>query len=197
MCWNHTCPSHWESVVHIFLFILTTSTLTWVPYSGGIAQPFAMFPSLLFSSSYKILPGLSSWKSSLSIFLHSFKPPLYLHSLHTKTQMRLGSFPRSLPVSPWLGAELEDWSCFLFHFIHLFMVLVTRHGVIVASCRISPCGMWDLSSSTRNHTCIPELQGGFLTTGPPGRSLEFLSWFCIRAGHLVLWTSAFSVVKLV
>ena len=120
MCWNHTCPSHWESVVHIFLFILTTSILTWVPYSGGIAQPFAMFPSLLFSSSYKILPGLSSWKSSLSIFLHSFKPPLYLHSLHTKTQMRLGSFPRSLPVSPWLGAELEDWSCFLFHFIHLF-----------------------------------------------------------------------------
>ena len=32
------------------------------------------------------------------------------------------------------------------------------------------CGMWDLSSPTRDQTFTTALEGGFLTTGPPGKS---------------------------
>ena len=53
-----------------------------------------------------------------------------------------------------------------------------RAGSVVAVCGLSscgtwaqlPCGMWDLSSLTRDQTRIPSLEGGFLTTGPPGKS---------------------------
>ena len=34
-----------------------------------------------------------------------------------------------------------------------------------------PGGTWDLSSSTRDQPASPALEGGFLTTGPPGTFL--------------------------
>ena len=37
------------------------------------------------------------------------------------------------------------------------------------------CGMWDLSSLTRDGTESPVLEDGFLTTGPPGKSMVILS----------------------
>ena len=40
--------------------------------------------------------------------------------------------------------------------------------------------MWDLSSLTRDQTCIPALQGRFLITGPLGESLELCSWHRVR-----------------
>ena len=45
-----------------------------------------------------------------------------------------------------------------------------------------PCAIWDLSSSTRDWTCIPALEGRFLTTGPPGKNQSAnIFWvnFCI------------------
>ena len=41
------------------------------------------------------------------------------------------------------------------------------------SCPSSP-GMWDLSSLTRDGTLTPALEGGFVTTGPLGKSLSGL-----------------------
>ena len=50
---------------------------------------------------------------------------------------------------------------------------------LVVVCRLSSCGtwawlfhgVWDLSFPTRDEPMSPALQGGFLTTGPPGESL--------------------------
>ena len=44
-----------------------------------------------------------------------------------------------------------------------------------------PRGMWGLNSLTRNGTHVPSLEGGFLTTGPPGKSCVriFLSFSSI------------------
>ena len=47
-----------------------------------------------------------------------------------------------------------------------------------------PCGMWDLSSPTRDRTHVPCIGGGFFTTGPSGKSpfvifkLNYLSFYC-------------------
>ena len=53
--------------------------------------------------------------------------------------------------------------------------------------------MWDLSFPTRDWTCVPALEGGFLTTGPPGKSLSGLSWLCFPPLALI----ASIVVKVV
>jgi len=55
-------------------------------------------------------------------------------------------------------------------------VLVVACGVFVVAHRLQiswefPSGGWDLSSLTRDPTHIPCLHSGFLTMGPPGKSL--------------------------
>ena len=51
-------------------------------------------------------------------------------------------------------------------------------GSVVVAC--GPCGSWDLSSPIRIESTSPALEGRFLTTGPPGKSLEFFFFFfCI------------------
>ena len=39
-----------------------------------------------------------------------------------------------------------------------------------------PHGMWNLSSLTRDWAPLPALEGGFLSTGPPGKSHAGLSY---------------------
>ena len=48
--------------------------------------------------------------------------------------------------------------------------------------------MWDLSSPTRARTHIPWLEGGFITTGPPGKSpqLSFIT-YCYFSASLNLF----------
>ena len=49
--------------------------------------------------------------------------------------------------------------------------VVAAHGL--PSCGVwaqFPCGLWDLSSLTRDEPESPALQGRSLTTGPPGKS---------------------------
>ena len=43
--------------------------------------------------------------------------------------------------------------------------VIAAHGLLA-------CGIWDLSSQTSDQTWVPESTGGFLTTGPPGKSLD-------------------------
>ena len=43
-------------------------------------------------------------------------------------------------------------------------------GSVVVAC--GPCDSWDLSSPIRIESTSPALEGRFLTTGPPGKSLE-------------------------
>ena len=80
---------------------------------------------------------------------------------------------------PWLlvsSCEISSWSS-----------LVGAHSL--GSCCMwayLPCDMWDLSFPTRNWTCIPSLQSRFLTTGPPGKSLDSLFYIYIwdiSTGH--------------
>ena len=40
-----------------------------------------------------------------------------------------------------------------------------------------PCSMWNLSSLTRDQTWIPALEGGFLTSGPRGKSQRGVWWW--------------------
>ena len=40
-----------------------------------------------------------------------------------------------------------------------------------------PHGMWDISSPSRDWTHTPELEGGFLTTGPPGKPFTPVSHY--------------------
>ena len=49
--------------------------------------------------------------------------------------------------------------------------IVVARGLSSCHMRVQlPLGMWNLSSSTRDQTSAsPPLEGGFLTTGPPGK----------------------------
>ena len=68
---------------------------------------------------------------------------------------------------------------FILSFIFIYLlcqVLVVACGVFVVAHRLQiswefPSGGWDLSSLTRDPTHIPCLHSGFLTMGPPGKSL--------------------------
>ena len=79
-------------------------------------------------------------------------------------------------------------------FIGVYQVFVGAQGIFAVLCRISwvagqtlvvalqlsscgieaqlPFGVWDFSSLISDWTPNPTAQGGFLTTGPPGRSLK-------------------------
>ena len=64
---------------------------------------------------------------------------------------------------------------------------------------VTPCGMRNLSSLTRDQTPeSPALQGGFLTTGLPGKSLHvvLISSFCFKLLNRILCNSDSSVVEL-
>ena len=53
-------------------------------------------------------------------------------------------------------------------FLKVFIEFVT---VLLVLCLVFwSQDMWDLSYLTRNRTCTPALEGGVLTTGPPGKS---------------------------
>ena len=55
------------------------------------------------------------------------------------------------------------------HELPITMVsLVAEHGAL----GLSSCGTW--ASQTGDRTRVPALAGGFLTTGPPGKSLGTL-----------------------
>ena len=81
---------------------------------------------------------------------------------------------------------------FIYLFIWLRRVLVVARGILVAACRIFHCSawaslwLWCAGSKARGLNCptecgilvpqpgiepmSPALEGGFLTTGPPGKS---------------------------
>ena len=74
-------------------------------------------------------------------------------------------------------------NCFIFFFPLFFWlrpVLVAACGVFAEACGIFRCsagsslprGTWDLSSPTRIEPASPALEGGFFTTGPPGKSVN-------------------------
>ena len=54
-----------------------------------------------------------------------------------------------------------------------------RMGSVVVAC--GPCGLWDFSSPTRIESISPALEGRFLTTGPPGKPLNYFL-FCKGSG---------------
>ena len=66
-------------------------------------------------------------------------------------------------------------------------LLLWRTDSLVVVRGLSSCGawaqllhsMWDLSSLARDKPAFPELQGGFLTTGPPGKSRELIFLKCM------------------
>ena len=63
---------------------------------------------------------------------------------------------------------------------------------------VTPHGMRNLSSLTRDQTPeSPALQSGFLTTGPPGKSLHvvLISSFCFKLLNRILCNSDSSVVE--
>ena len=68
-----------------------------------------------------------------------------------------------------------------------FFLAAHRFSSCGAACTLSSyvlCNIWDFSSLTRDWSCIPSLQGKFLSTGPPGRSQEASSDWC---GNCGLW----------
>ena len=83
---------------------------------------------------------------------------------------------------------LKNIYLFIYLFTWLRGVLVVAQGIsgmsrevfhwhvgsIVMAYRLScvPCGRWDLTTMTRVKSKSPEMQGAFLTTGPPGKSLD-------------------------
>ena len=73
----------------------------------------------------------------------------------------------------------SPWHADLFILLNLFGcigIFVESRGLSGAGYRISvsaglvACGTWDLSSNPRIKSHPPALQGGFLATGPPGKS---------------------------
>ena len=91
---------------------------------------------------------------------------------------------------------LIDW-----FFGGMHWVLVAVHGIFVEACRIFPCGVRVFSLSLRRASSVivacglncpvaygilvpcpgiepasPALEGGFFTTGPPGKSLYIYYW---------------------
>lgn len=73
-----------------------------------------------------------------------------------------------------------------------FFLAAHRFSSCGASCSLSSyvawasflCNIWGFSSLIRDWSCIPSLQGKFLSTGPPGRSQEASSdWY----GNCGLW----------
>ena len=60
-----------------------------------------------------------------------------------------------------------------FLFIYLFILILAVLGLCCsARAQYLPHGMWNLSSPTRIKPTSPALEGGSLTTGPPGKSLD-------------------------
>ena len=72
----------------------------------------------------------------------------------------------------------------------MYQVLRMAHGLRSCSSRAYLlCSTWHLSSPTRVRTISPELKGGFLMTGPPGKSRGWLCT-CLRKkeNHLRMFT---------
>ena len=53
-----------------------------------------------------------------------------------------------------------------------FFVVVVYRLFLLRHMGYLPHGMWELSSWIRDRTCTSSLEGGFLTTGSPGKSSQ-------------------------
>ena len=70
------------------------------------------------------------------------------------------------------------------------MISCCRAGGLRSSCSTQaqlPSGMWDLSSMTRDRTCIPCIRSKILTTGPPGKSPICLNLFTVYSSILLIY----------
>ena len=83
--------------------------------------------------------------------------------------------PRAFSLLRWAGSTL---GCTL---------QVLEHGLSGCGAQASLlCGVWDLARPEMEPTS-PALADGFLTTGPPGKSLyTLLIWTCVPASNLCL-----------
>ena len=112
----------------------------------------------------------------------------------------------------WLTQSSRRVFCLFVCLICLHQGLVAARGIFVASCRIFHCGalilqLWCKGSivvacrlscpvtrgilvpTPRTKPVSPELQGGFLTTGPRGKSLgSFVFFFQLKYRQLI-WAS--------
>ena len=69
-------------------------------------------------------------------------------------------------------------------------IFCCRAGGLCSSCRTQaqlPSGVWDLSSVTRDRTCIPCIRSKILTTGPPGKSPICLNLFTVYSFILLIY----------
>ena len=82
----------------------------------------------------------------------------------------LSFFPPSLPsLFGCIESSLQHWGTWLHHVESFILVLGLSSLVHRLNC---PQGMWDLSSWTRDGTCIPCLERRILNHWPPGNSQD-------------------------
>ena len=80
------------------------------------------------------------------------------------------------------------WGAWTLLLCHMGSVVVAQVLSCPVACGIlvPQPGIWDLSSWTRNQTCVPCIQGGFLTSGPPRKFLHtsFYGWLFLVSSNI-------------
>ena len=119
---------------------------------------------------HKIL--IKKRKKKVFIIVYALLSSIFLTRKETVVGFLIGE---SCPSIHYLKKYLSIWLCWHLRCIMRDLLLQHMDSLVVvyrfqsAQAQLF-CGMWDLSSLTKDQTCIPCTEGRFLTTGPTENS---------------------------